>query len=529
MTGRVVTNRLAPTSATPTLAAVSPEHGAELEPYVEPAIVSIPNLVIASVGDWATVAGDGVMTRDDLASAVAASHDPGFRAAPKGKPGHYDPRFDGGPGIGRLVNLRLSDDGMDLIADVVGLFAWQRTLLLTAYPSRSVEAVRGVQSTATWRTYGFVITAIAWLGVEWPAVATLDDLEAWVTDEGPEAAQELVAASIRRGRDDDEQEDEVAGRNSGPVRAAANIDQVRRDFIDWADEQSRYSWWIRELWLDPNYIIVDDDQGNLFRVPFTVTDNAVTFGDAVPVEVSYIDATPSQGEAVAASRPSFAQVYANRSDSRPANNTTQEGDHMDTQSIIDLLDLPADTTDEQAQQALTKARAAAAANADGEGDGDEGDGDGSDADGDGDEGGTTTTTETPDTKVTVNASSAIAVPDGLELPAGTRLVSDAQFAAMEATVQRLAAREAEDVKASRDRLVNDAVKAGRIAPAERKRWRDDLDAAPEVTGRILASLAPTIPVEERGTSASADELGNDDSHPFGDAASQRPAVAFRKG
>lgn len=494
----------------------------DVDPYTPPAIVSIPNLVIASVGDWATVSGDGVMTRDDLASAVAASHDPGFRAAPKGKPGHYDPRFDGGPGIGRLVNMRLSDDGMDLIADVVGLFEWQRTLLLTAYTSRSVEAVRGVQSTATWRTYSFVITAIAWLGVEWPAVATLDDLEAWVSDEGPEAAQELVAASIRRDRDDDEQEDEVADRRKAPVRAAANIDQVRRDFIDWADEQSRYSWWIRELWLDPNYIIVDDDQGGLFRVPFTVADNAVTFGDAVPVEVSYIDATPAKGEAVAASRPSFAQVYANRSDSRPATTTTQEGDDMDTQSIIDLLDLPADTTDEQAQEALTKARAAAAAPADGsdddQGDDDAGDaagGDGADDDQDGDDD-------------QVHASAAITAPAGLDLPEGTVLVDATRFASMEQAVRELTSTRQAEVKASRDRMVDDAVRAGKLSPAQRADYRQLLDADPERTAKVLASLQPTVPVEERGATGGTD-LTDDDSHPWGDASSARPAVAFRKG
>lgn len=503
---RIVTNRVVH-AATPTPAAPVESVADVVQPDA-PRIVSIPNVVIAEVGQWATCMGDGTMTRDDLAAAVAATTDPGFRAAPKGKPGHFDPRFDGTPGIGRFANFRLSADGMQLIADHVGLFEWQRTLVQIAWPNRSVEAVRGCTSTATWRTYGFVITAVALLGVEWPAVATLEDLELWVTDEGPPAAQDAVAASVRRNRDDDiqQEEDAVAKRQSAPeaVKASANIDQVRRDFIAWCDAGGHWSWWIRELWLDPNEVIVDDDAGHLFRVPFTVTDGGVDFGAAVPVEVSYVDAAPEQGEAVAASRPSFAAVYANRSESRPAITNDQEGT-MDTAAIIAALGLPADTTDEQAQAALAAAQEAGQAAIAAGDSGTTDDGEGAGGEGDGGEGGEGAGGET------VTASAATTA-GGFTPPEGTVLVDAAQFARMNQFMETVNAEREAEVKASRDRTVADAVKAGKIAPADRDKWRTALDKAPEENGAILASLAPTVPVEERGTSAAADADG-DDTYP----------------
>jgi hypothetical protein len=486
-----------------------------------PEIFTIPNVVIAEVGDWATVNGDGTMTADDLAAAVAASQDPGFRAAPKGKPGHYDPRFDGTPGIGRYINFRLSPNGMQLIADHAGLLAWQKTLVLTGFMNRSVEAWRGLESSATRRKYGFVITAVALLGVEWPAVSTLEDLSEWATDSGPESIRELVAASaVRPGSDDDKHTTggiTVASpqTQTEPVRASANLDQIRRDFIEWADEQGKYSWWIREVWLDPNEIIVDSDDGNLWRVPFSVADGAVDFSEATPVTVSYIDAAPTNdAQPVAARRPGFAQVYANRSESRPAlTNDDGKDETMDTKTIIAAYGLPADTTDEQAQAAHAAALDAAKAALDAD-----------DNNGDTDNAG-----EVPAAPVATEATTEaapVAASSKLVLPEGTKLVDAAQFDSAMAYIEQAKQREAEEVKASRVKMVDNAVKAGKVAPADRAKYLQIVEDSPEAGAQILASLSPTVPVTARGTTPSDDAAG-DDSYPAGWSVA-RQSVEMRK-
>src|SRR5690348_4636338 len=123
---------------------------------------TLPGVPLISVGTWAASTGVFHVSHDDLAAAVAAFGDPGYRRPPL-KLGHTDSRFDGEPALGRLINPRLSDNGMTLVADIAGMPAWLADICGSAFPSRSVEAEFG-HRTQTGTRHAFALTALALLG-----------------------------------------------------------------------------------------------------------------------------------------------------------------------------------------------------------------------------------------------------------------------------------------------------------------------------------------------------------------------------
>lgn len=135
---------------------------------------TIRGVELIRVGTWAIASGEWTVTPDDLAAAVAA-HRAGVLRKPVLKIGHTDPRFDGGPALGRIDNLRLTDGGATLVGDFVDVPAAIASLLPHSYPSRSVEAL--VDYTAPDGTvWPLVLTAVALLGQTAPGIDTLADL-----------------------------------------------------------------------------------------------------------------------------------------------------------------------------------------------------------------------------------------------------------------------------------------------------------------------------------------------------------------
>jgi hypothetical protein len=107
-------------------------------------------------------------TRDDLAAIVAGAQ--GATTPPRVKIGHQDPRFDGGPSLGTVTNVRLADQGDLVLGDLEGVPGWLDDALPHAYPGRSIEA--SVRDDGTIR-----LQALALLGQSAPAIDTLADLE----------------------------------------------------------------------------------------------------------------------------------------------------------------------------------------------------------------------------------------------------------------------------------------------------------------------------------------------------------------
>lgn len=95
-----------------------------------------------------------------------------------------------------------------------------------------------------------------------------------------------------------------------PVAASIEVSDITRAYYDTVG----WEWWIRTVRLDPNELIVDnEDEGKLYRVPFTLSGETVTFGKAVEVKIHYDDVAATlagSGRPVA--------VFASKAESRPA-------------------------------------------------------------------------------------------------------------------------------------------------------------------------------------------------------------------
>lgn len=434
--------------------------------------VTLPEIEIARVGmKWPAASGSVTLTLQHLADAVTAANDDPFVLAPRLKLGHLDSRFnedeitwdpfayhgqlreDGSPAYGKVANLRLTNDGAVLVGDYVEVPNWLANAAPSAYPSRSQEADWDVV-TPGGKRYSMVVTAVAMLGDRLPAIATLEDLIRLLTTGFDPAV---------------EQQPVTARRNDMPVAAAADIDQVVHQC--WSDfcVAERLWWWPCSIWVDPNQVICDDDEGHLYRVPFTTDENGnATFGDPIRVVQQFRDVPASDREpAVAASRPvaTFASAAdAGRPTDRVRAATTTEGAHMAIapQAILDRLGLAEDATEEQMLAALDAEEATRE----------------------------TTTEETevdePAAATEPVAASAIAV-DRDQL---ARLQADAKMGRE--------AREAQ-IAAAREHVVDEAIRMGKFAPARRDHYLSLMTADEEGTRTLLASLADdVIPTKERG-------------------------------
>jgi hypothetical protein len=141
---------------------------------------SIRDVELVKVGTWAASTGVTTVTRDDLTAMVTAYAD-GLVDKPVIKIGHDDdnepnsPLGDGEPAYGWVGNVRLSDDGSTLLGDLVGMPGKLAEVAPTAWRRRSVEIAWGVK-TAGGKSYRAVLTGLALLGVQKPAVKGLADV-----------------------------------------------------------------------------------------------------------------------------------------------------------------------------------------------------------------------------------------------------------------------------------------------------------------------------------------------------------------
>ncbi|AXH50467.1 capsid maturation protease [Gordonia phage Ruthy] len=241
-------------------------------------IACVAGVELARTGQWSASTGVTTITRADLAEAIAALECPGVRD-PIIKLGHTDPRFDGQPAIGRVTNLEVVDE-YSLRGDMNGMPGWLGEIIASAYPSRSIEAEWNHQCSIG-HTHPFVLTGLSLLGVTAPAIASLDDIAAWWNVDTTTQAAEVIAA--KKGT--------VMPKN---IAASATVEDIRRAYYDTAS----YDFWVEEIQLAPlQLIVVNDIDGSRLRVPVTVDperdgQDAIVFGEAVPVVVRYDDVPP---------------------------------------------------------------------------------------------------------------------------------------------------------------------------------------------------------------------------------------------
>jgi len=272
-------------------------------------------------------------------------------------------------------------------------------------------------------------------------------------------------------------------RSEPAVDAAVSTSDISRQFYgEWA-QGDRYWWWLCAILVDPTDLIVEDDDGKLWRVPYTVGDRDVTFGEPTEVYIDYVDAI-ARGEqntvalrAITATRGDerVAAVYNERPATRPK---TKEGD--DVREHIEKLrakyKLPASASDEDVLKAAAEAP---------EGESDE--------------------PETPDTPATPETPETPEVPETPETPAEQPEALRVDAAAF-AELQRQAALGAQAgtlmLKNEREAGVDDAISRGKIPAMARSsmlsQWEHDQKIGASTTKDYLAGLTENvIPVEQR--------------------------------
>jgi hypothetical protein len=73
------------------------------------------------------------------------------------------------------------------------------------------------------------------------------------------------------------------------VVGAANVDDLRRAFYDNVAVLGLPEWtWLRAVYLDPDEVIADDDDGTLYRISYEVDGDTFVFGTPAKVKVEYV-------------------------------------------------------------------------------------------------------------------------------------------------------------------------------------------------------------------------------------------------
>lgn len=311
----------------------------------------------------------------------------------------------------------------------------------------------------------------------------------------------------------------MAGR--AVVQAQSSVTQVVDTFYqDFAtDESGRYWWWPQMVLLDPNELIVNDGYDKLYRVPFTISGDTVTFGDVSPVKIEYVDiAAAARPEAISAACTAIASVrgdkkvaarFVSRAESCP--------DRKEGENVKDLINkmrvrlgLPADTPDEEVIK-LAETRLEATPEGEpqpgteGEPEPEEGEG----PQGDEHQPGPTPAQQEPPANASAVQVDAATLEQLREDARLGRAAHDKQVQDEEATI------------------LTAAVKCGKFPPSRKEHYAKLLKADREGTIALINELEENvIPVESRGVNAEGAEgqSGGESGYPV----TWLPDVAARK-
>lgn len=475
------------------------------------ALVTVPGVELLEVGqEWETSTGVFDFDMEDLQSCITSQEDPALRT-PVVKLGHVDPRFDGQPSLGRIENLRLENNDQTLVGDFVGVPLWLAKVMYSAFPRRSIEGQFNF-TTRTGNTWQMVLTGVALLGDAYPAIDTLEDIQALWGEVVPplypvEDVPEIVASgSFFRARkvedmanwlrkSKEEPAAVAAGAPSGIVQASVSLDSIRRAYYD-APGTGPW-WWIREVRINPLTLIVDDDEGGLYEVEVTVAaDDTVTFGSPNPVKVQYVAASGApipaldRGQILATRYASpedtgrTARASAQGEADGASSDNIEKGSPMDfTPEELTALGLPADATREQISAAILGRTETAASDVE------------------------TSTEATPPVAdaapvdETAPAATELTLPDGMVLvDAATLQELQSGVAASNALIQR-------QEQADRNAILDDAIRAGKFPKGRRAHYETLLSADPVGTRALISTLEPGIvPTAERGEAAPSSEV-----------------------
>lgn len=453
-----------------------------------PALATIPNVELAETGQWDISTGRVTLTMGDFSNAIAALECPAIRN-PIIKLGHSESmpdankkRWDGEPSVGYIANMSTAESGTKIVGDYSGMPGWLGTVMGSAYPDRSMEATWDFECQLG-HIHPFVITAVALLGVTPPGIGTLESLNDVATLYGVAASSanpdRAVSIVIRATKGDTPMPNPRPARE---VAAGITTEDIRREYYDSAAMTS----WIKEFEIDPLQLItIDEASGSHARVPVTINGSDITFGDAIPVEIEYVD-TPAKANASRI-------VYASREESRVVSPPVQvatdvppvvainrvhqaaksaEGKEgtMDPIKIRAALDLQPDASDDDVLAAIAARPIPAPA---------------------------------PPTPAPVPLAAGAPIPDGtimLDSSIVRRLQEDAAKG-----VQAMA----EIQKNRRDTVIASAIRDAKFPPARREHYELMWDGDPVGTeahiNRLAAGMVPLVAAGYQGTETFEDD------------------------
>lgn len=313
-----------------------------------PLLRKVPDVELLKTGEWPLATGTCTFTTEDLAAAVRAAQAPSV-SRPVIKLGHDDPRFSGEPAVGFVDNLRLSDDGSTLVGDLCGVPGWLADIMPSAYPRRSIEGQFNYRDQAG-TVHPFALTGLALLGVTPPAVGTLSSLR-------DVAALYQVEASTGPGGP----EKGIRTMPEATVAAAASVEDIRRDFYEQGPGKDTF-WWIEEMFLAPSEVVaMDDDTGELKKIPFTVADDeSITWGEPKTVKREYVEASARTPDATWASREESAALDEPETPEETPDHGKETMEFTEDQAakLTEALGLTADATAADIVTAVEKLAAA---------------------------------------------------------------------------------------------------------------------------------------------------------------------------
>lgn len=481
-------------------------------------LVDVSDVEVCQTGiEYALASGPRTFTTDDLEDAVASQEDPAVKV-PRLKLGHLANiglMEDGQPAIGTVTDMYLDQGGHLVRGTYKGIPKWLAGILPSAYPARSIEGAVGVQ-TNTGHGWQLVITDLALLGVVWPGVTTLEDIQALYSADGPDNLTVLKTK---------EEVEALSVAAAAAVNAQIDVDSVLRGYREQKDGD-QFWWWVRSMMMDPNELIVEDeDTGDLYRVPYELKGEEVTFSDPVPVKIKYVDKPKPKEDKQAASIAAAAAVGFWES-MHPGSkqiasfNTREEqmsviASDVDPAALRTALGLEESATDDEVNAALSAAGLGTVAPP-----GQESSGEGAPA---AEQTGTTSTggegepdntapagpndpaTAQPNLQPTegdIKEPAMASVPVGkdgtvrLDVDTYRSLVAGAAAGQKALTIHQ---------HSERDRVINGAIAQGRIAPSRADHWRRKWSAdADEARTLLTASVeagglaSGLIPVIEKG-------------------------------
>lgn len=262
-----------------------------------------------------------------------------------------------------------------------------------------------------------------------------------------------------------------------PVAASASVQDIRRAYYD-GPAKDHWSWWITDVFIEPNYLLVmDDDTEVVYKVGFTVgADDTPAFDDPITGQMVWT-AGDSKVAAAAPARP--AASFAARADSRPGPAPAAAAAAPQTPA-----EPPADTHTPNPEGADTmsdtllqglRERLGVSAELDEAG-----------------------LLAALDESLNERADTPAAATTTPALPAGTVAIDSAQLEELRVAAQAGHAAREQQLADRRVALVDAAIGDGRIAPVRRDHWLASL-AADAGTEQVLAGLAPgLVPVAAKG-------------------------------